>query len=287
MPVSKIKNLILLILGMSVVCLLILVVPARLHQAQSEQELHAQLEALYASYDIELDRSILPSSIRLYAIELGAQSADSAAAAQALLGEGAVLQSDSTHFSSTYRSENGSCTFRSDGGFSASLEAGTPAADIAAASKKLLKSMGFETRGVSEPERQSAGVYSVRASQTILGVPVLSEGLCLHYTNSTLDGIEGYFYTGASQITRISEDACISCADALTAFLSRRDALGWVGSKILRVQQVYRHTESASASMRLSPAWIIVTDTGSFCVNGLSREVTVWEGVLPSAWEKS
>ena len=142
--------------------------------------------------------------------------------------------------------------------------------------------MGFETRGVSEPERQSAGVYSVHAAQTILGVPVLSEGLRLRYTNSTLDEIDGYFYTGASQITRISEDACISCADALTAFLSRRDALGWVGSKILRVQQAYRHTESASASMRLSPAWILVTDTGSFCVNGLSREVTAWEGILPS-----
>ena len=282
MPVSKIKNLILLILGMSVVCLLLLVVPARLHQAQSEQELHAQLEALYASYDIELDRSILPNSIRLYAIELGGQSADSAAAAQALLGENAVLQSDSTHFTSTYQSENGSCTFRSDGGFSAALETGMPVADIAAASEKLLKNMGFEARGVSEPERQSAGVYNVRASQTILGVPVLSEGLRLSYTNSTLDGLDGYFYTGASQITRISEDACISCADALTAFLSRRDALGWVGSKILRVQQVYRHTESASASMRLSPAWILVTDTGSFCVNGLSREVTAWEGVLPS-----
>ena len=81
MPVSKIKNLILLILGMSVACLLLLVVPTRLHQAQSEQELHAQLEALYASYDIELDRSILPNSIRLYAVELGGQSADSAAAA--------------------------------------------------------------------------------------------------------------------------------------------------------------------------------------------------------------
>lgn len=282
MPVSKIKNLILLILGMSVACLLLLVVPTRLHQAQSEQEPHAQLEALYASYDIELDRSILPNSIRLYAVELGGQSADSAAAAQALLGENAVLQSDSTHFTSTYRSENGSCTFRSDGGFSAALETGTPTADIAAASEKLLKSMGFETRGVSEPERQSAGVYSVRAAQTILGVPVLSEGLRLRYTNSTLDEIDGYFYTGASQITRISEDACISCADALTAFLSRRDALGWVGSKILRVQQAYRHTESASASMRLSPAWILVTDTGSFCVNGLSREVTAWEGILPS-----
>ena len=86
MPVSKIKNLILLILGMSVACLLLLVVPTRLHQTQSEQELHAQLEALYASYDIELDRSILPNSIRLYAVELGGQSADSAAAYPRLYG---------------------------------------------------------------------------------------------------------------------------------------------------------------------------------------------------------
>ena len=59
MPVSKIKNLILLILALSVVCLLFLAVPMRTAQIQAEDALHAQLEELFASYDIQLDRGIL------------------------------------------------------------------------------------------------------------------------------------------------------------------------------------------------------------------------------------
>ena len=86
MPVSKIKNLILLILALSVVCLLFLAVPMRTAQIQAEDALHAQLEELFASYDIQLDRGILPRSVDLYTVELSGQQADNAAAAAALLG---------------------------------------------------------------------------------------------------------------------------------------------------------------------------------------------------------
>ena len=86
MPVSKIKNLILLILALSVVCLLFLAVPMRTAQIQAEEALHAQLEELFASYDIQLDRGILPRSVDLYTVELSGQQADNAAAAAALLG---------------------------------------------------------------------------------------------------------------------------------------------------------------------------------------------------------
>lgn len=72
MPVSKIKNLILLILALSVVCLLFLAVPMRTAQIQAEDALHAQLEELFASYDIQLDRGILPRSVDLYTVELPA-----------------------------------------------------------------------------------------------------------------------------------------------------------------------------------------------------------------------
>ena len=83
MPVSKIKNLILLILALSVVCLLFLAVPMRTAQIQAEDALHAQLEELFASYDIQLDRGILPRSVDLYTVELSGQQADNAAAASA------------------------------------------------------------------------------------------------------------------------------------------------------------------------------------------------------------
>lgn len=282
MSVSKIKNLILLILVLSVIGLLALVIPTRLSQAQEEEALHAQLEELFASYDIQLDRNILPHSVNLYAIELTAQKEDSAKTASALLGADATLRTESTHYASTYSGENGTCTLRSDGGFSAALTNADSSSDLSAASMKLLKKMGFDVGTLSSPQRQSAGVYALTASQTLLGVPVLSDGLTLTYSNGALSRLQGDFFVGSSQISRISESSCGSCADALTSFLSARDALGWVGSQILSVRQYYRHSESASASVRLTPVWIIETDTGSFCVNGLSREVTVWETEISS-----
>ena len=48
MPVSKIKNLILLILSVCVIFLLALVVPQRLEQARAEREIHDRLEELFA-----------------------------------------------------------------------------------------------------------------------------------------------------------------------------------------------------------------------------------------------
>lgn len=278
MPISKIKNLILLILAISVICLLFLAVPMRAGQVRAEQALHAQLEELFDSYDIQLDRSILPRSVDLYTVELSGQQTDNAAAAAALLGAEAALEPDSTHYAATYHSPAGSCTFRAGGGFSAALTGVESMSDMAGAAGKLLKKMGFDAESISQPQRQSAGVYTLTAKQRILGVNLLSEGLTLTYTNGVLTKMEGTFLTGVSQAVRTSKNACVSCAGALTSLLSRRDALGWVGSRILSVQQCYRFSEAPSGAMRLTPVWLIETDTGSFCVGGMSREVTVWEG---------
>ena len=277
MPVSKIKNLILLILLLSVIGLLVQIIPAQLEQTRAEEALHTQLEQLFASYELRLDGAALPRSVSLYAIELSAQRTDAESAAQALLGADAVLQPDSTHYESTYSSAAGSCTFRSDGGFSAVLSGEKSVSEIRRAAGKLLRRMGFEAQSVSEPSRVSAGVYTVTAEQSLLGVPLLSDGLTLTYTNGCLTGIEGTFFTGASQLARTSEDAGVSCADALVALLSGREALGWVGSEITAVRQCYRPAESASASVRMTPVWMIETDTGAFCVNGLTREIGAWD----------
>lgn len=274
MPVSKIKNLILLILAVCTACLLALVVPQRMEQSRAEEEIHDRLEALYASYDIQLTRESLPKSVSLYAIELGAQESGAEQAAKALLGAGAAAESGSTRFSAVYSSGLGTCSVSLDGSFHAELTGRDAVSDLRRDAEKLLAQMGFSHEALSEAERVSAGVYRIDAAQRILGVPVFSEGLHLTYVNGILTTVDGVFYTGESQITRISESASNSCADALVALLSSRDQLGWVGSSILRVQQGYRHTESASTSLRLAPVWIIETDTGTFQVNGLTGEVT-------------
>jgi hypothetical protein len=81
------------------------------------------------------------------------------------------------------------------------------------------------------------------------------------------------FFPG-STFTRVSDSASISCADALVELLASRDSLGWVGSRITLVQQGYEHFDTASAAVRLVPVWRIDTDTGSFVVNGMTREIT-------------
>ena len=74
MSVSKIKNLILLILALAIIGLLPAVVPTQAARVGSEKEVHEKLEALYESYGLSLDASSLPASQTLYSIErIGAQ----------------------------------------------------------------------------------------------------------------------------------------------------------------------------------------------------------------------
>ena len=158
------------------------------------------------------------------------------------------------------------------GELTARLTGATQAHDLARATKRYLRSMDFAVASVSEPLRESAGVYSVTAVQSLCGVPVFESALTFTYRNSALSRVDGTFYP-AGETVRVSENACISCADALVCLLSSRDSLGWVGSEILSCEQGYVHSETASSAMRFVPVWRIETDAGTFHVSGITREV--------------
>lgn len=273
MSVQKIKNLILLILALAVVFLTLLVVPTKTAQAREETALHDRLETLFSENGVQLDGSALPQSLRLYTISLDGIPQAAGSAVSVLLGSSAEVQDDTVRYSSVYTSARGACSVTANGAFSASLDGSLAYSDPVAGTKKLLRSMGFTAAAVSEAARKSAGVYAVTATQQILGVPVFSDGLTFTYTNGALESVEGVFFPG-STFTRVSDSASISCADALVELLASRDSLGWVGSRITLVQQGYEHFDTASAAVRLVPVWRIDTDTGSFVVNGMTREIT-------------
>ncbi len=278
MSVQKIKNLILLILALAVVFLTLLVVPTKTAQAREETALHDRLETLFSENGVQLDGSALPQSLRLYTISLDGIPQAAGSAVSVLLGSSAEVQDDTVRYSSVYTSARGACSVTANGAFSASLDGSLAYSDPVAGTKKLLRSMGFTAAAVSEAARKSAGVYAVTATQQILGVPVFSDGLTFTYTNGALESVEGVFFPG-STFTRVSESASISCADALVELLASRDSLGWVGSRITLVQQGYEHFDTASAAVRLVPVWRIDTDTGSFVVNGMTREITAVQSV--------
>ena len=117
-------------------------------------------------------------------------------------------------------------------------------------------------------------MYTLTATQSILGVPVLSGDLTLTYSNSRLTALEGTFFTGADTLARVSDESCLTAADALVAFLSARYDLGWVGSAVTGMEQGYLRSEAATAAaVRLTPVWRLDTDTGSFLINGMTGEV--------------
>ncbi len=279
MPVPKLKNLAILILALVNVLLLALVLPLR-HERLQQRELAArELEALYARYGVSLDADALPDDQILYTLEFSPEDDAALPAMQALLGENVLVEDDSTRYLRLYRSELGTCQLARGGALEASLTGGGTADDLARDAAARLESMGLELASVSAPERRSAGVYTVTATQQLLGVPVFSSTLDCTFHNSAMTRIDGVAYFDTADLVRTDDVTCISCADALAAFLGSRDELGWVGGAVLDMTQGYLRAETASAAIvRLVPGWRLTTDTATFWINGVTREVTALEG---------
>ena len=275
MPVSKLKNLAILILLLANLALALLVVPNRLHVRQETKALHDSLCSLYEQQAITLDPDAIPDTVSLYVLELKEDGSGSLQAARALLGENVWLHDTSTRYLNEYRSEKGSCSISQSGEFFAELTAQEPQQDLQTASRRLLKQMGFSSAALPEPMLAENGAYTVSATQQVLGMPVFAGDLVLTWRDGCLAELRGVFFPGANTLTRVSDSSCMSAADALVRFLSIRYELGWVGSAITGLQQGYIRSETAAAAtVRLTPVWRLETDTGLYQINGMTGEVT-------------
>lgn len=267
----RIKNLILLILALAVCFLLLAVVPGKLSAQREESALHRGLTELLASYGVSIDPALLTPGETLYAIELG--EADASAAAEALLGEAAEADSSSTRYEILYSADSGSVSFSRSGALHAELSAAVGGRSYEQDMQRRLRGMGYTVWQTQPAVRQADGVYALGVEQALLGMPVFGGTLTFTYQDGALRAADGVFYPESGSIARVSEEACISCADALTQILASRDALGWVGSQITGMQQGYLHSETATSALRFTPVWRVETDTTAFYVNGITREV--------------
>ncbi len=275
MPVSKLKTLAILILLLANAALALLVFPNRFRVLQEKEALHDSLSDLYEQQEITLDPDVIPDTVTLYILELKEDGTGSLQAARALLGETVWLHDTSTRYLNNYRSETGSCSISQSGDFSAELLVQEPQRDLRAASRRLLKEMGFSSAALPEPQPAEDGTYTISATQQVLGMPVFAGDLVLTWKDNCLTGLHGVFLPGTNTLTRVSDSSCMSAADALVRFLSVRYELGWVGSAVTGLQQGYIRSETAAAAtVRLTPVWQLETDTGLYQINGMTGEVT-------------
>jgi len=278
MPYSKLKNLMILVLALVNVILLCLVLPLR-GEWLAQQRLEARsLETLFQSVGVKLDTSRLPESRELYTLEFTPDPDASLPAVTALLGENVLARDDSTRYLSLYTSERGRCQFSRGGSLDARLTGWQTAGRFENETRELLEGMGLTLASVSQPVRRSAGVYTVAALQSLLGVPVFSSELTCTFRAGALVRLEGTAYFDTAGLCRTDDASCVSCAGALVAFLGSRDELGWIGASVETVEQGYMRAGTASAAVvRLVPGWRIETDTGAFWVNGVTGEVSPFE----------
>lgn len=270
MSTSRLKTMILLVLLVCALCLSAVAIPNRLAQTRERRQMLAELKELYAGYALTIELDELPQEATLYSVELSETGQQTAA--QALLGTKVRADGGEDRFETVYASEAGTLHTTRSGGFDAALTGQVSVRNPEKAARKLLRSMGFAVGSLQRRQEDAAVVFT--AAQSLLGVEILKSGLEFCYRDGCLTAVRGTFYTGAEAITRVSEQPCISAADALTQLLSQRDALGWVGSSVTGLSQAYQPTDTAASGIRFVPVWIVRTDTGSFCVNAVTREVT-------------
>ena len=274
MPISKVKNIVILILVLVNLLLLMLVVPLSRERQRQEEETYTQLSGLMAHYGVQLQAESLPDTRTLYTVEFTPAEDGALPAMRSLLGEMVLMENDSTRYVQIYRSEQGTCQLSRSSSIEARLEGRDAASDPSAAAGALLDSMGLTAAYVTAPVRSSAGIYTVTAVQQLLDVPVFSAALDCTFQNGVLSRMEGTLYFDTTGLVRTDDNTCCSAADALVAFLGSRDTLGWVGASVTDVTQGYFRTETASAAVvRLVPGWHVSTDTGDFWVNGITRQV--------------
>lgn len=270
---AKLKNLILLILALTVAFLLAAVIPVKTGEQRTRRAVEKELRTLFAESSITLPAELPDAGSPLSVIELNED--DGSAQAAALLGADAAMSADSTAFLSRWTGEKGSLTIRRSGAITAELTGTAAVRDEEADARRLLEAMGCQLHALHPAVRKSAGVYMIEAEQALLGVPVFGETMQFTYTNGALRQASGTVVSAAVQtVSRVSEKKCCSCADALVRWLACRDDLGWIGSAVTAVQQGYVRTDAASAAARFTPVWRIDTDSGSFYVSGISGEVS-------------
>ena len=255
MPWTKLKNIILIVLAVTDLCLLILVGSQTVQSSRLRSRAREDSIQFLRNRGVEVDERLIPQSI-----DLLPQTA-------ALLQGGGTAESRGGEIY-RYLNDNGVVQFHSDGTFSAQLD---PAAfplgeDRAAGCLALLERMGLEGTVLEEGEE-------LLFRQTWKGAPLFTQQVVLVCQGDALAAID----PGRLLVGRPQEDPgrqTISVSTALIQLLNGVSALGDVCNRIDAIQPGYVTAVSLSGTAVLTPVWRVTTGTGSYQLDAVTGAVS-------------
>lgn len=262
MSAGKLKNLIILILLLVCGFLSALVIPSRLEARRIDAENTQRLRRLMEEANVTLACDV-PEALPLYAAERTDEGQPYLPVITALLGEQVLSQQKS--YRTEYRASGGVLRLSADG-FTAELHDRAPAADPQAEAEQLLQQLGvthYDLRREDDGRR-----IRIFAVLSLCDAPLFLKEFCFTFEDGALCEVSGT-PVAEDSIAVTGQRRCCSAQDALIAFWGGRLSVGWVGSRIDGIVQGYLLADGT----RLQPTWRIVTDTGEFYVDGLTKAV--------------
>lgn len=261
---SKIKNIILLILLGLNLFLLIMVVSQELQAHQFRQEARAEAVALLKRNGITVDPDQLPADTSLPTQVLEEDEAATDTLAQALLGQETVQQSSGVR--AVYTSPLGEMEAFSTGRFAVDFTAqALPLHDRTAEehAADLLQRAGIQAEYLDSSHAEGATRITYRQRWT--DTPVFNTQIVLTYENGALRHVEGVLLPANGGVSQ--QEETITVATLLVRFLSQRNESGRMFSQIQALVPGYHL--SGTRPFTLTPAWYVVTDTGTYLLSAL------------------
>ena len=263
MKTSRLKSIVIVILALLNAFLLVLLVSRRTQEHSAQERRVQQLIQLYASNGVSLPAALIPDNTRLAPVDPARDLDAEASFAEELLGPCTPMDVGGGIY--RYVNETGQCLLRSSGSAEVALDRGVD--DPLLFCNEIGRQFGYELLS-SELEGGSGSVRIIRR---------LSEGIVFNallefsFSERRLLSVTGSFLPAVDPAVG---DGDIDAVSALVRFLDYSSASGEVCTEITGVSSGYLLQSTASAAMRLIPAWCINTDANQYYVNMMSGEVS-------------
>ena len=268
MPWTKLKNIVLVILAVTNLCLLCIVGGPAIQSRRLLSQAREDAIRFLQNRGVQVEEATVPRSIDLLPLRLERDLEGEERSAAALLGGPVTAESRGGE---VYRYFNGqgSVQFHSDGTFSAQLDpAAFPlGADRGADCLSLLEKMGIH--GSILEERGEELIFR----QTWEGWPLFTQQVTLVCESGGLASITG----GRQLVGQPEADPTrqtVSVATALIDFINGVSALGDVCNCLDDIQPGYVTAVSLSGPTVLTPVWRVSTDIGDYQLDTVTGGVT-------------
>mgnify|MGYP003300176129 CR=1 FL=1 len=264
----KLKNIILILLIFTNVCLLVLVGGPAWQERQFQQQTRAEAIQFLNQKGISLAEEVVPERVEPTPQVARRNVQQEQLKAQAVLGQN-VRQEIRGGEVYRYENEKGAIQFHSDGAFSLQMkpEAFPIREDPRQAVLTLLEKLGMDVEILEQTQ------YALTVRQVWQGSAVLNREFCVEWDEMGLTRI-----TNGSRLvgtpTQVSGSGTITVATALITFLNGMDELGDVCGGIREITQGYTSSAPLSGPMELTPVWRIATDAGVYQLDMVSGQLS-------------